>query len=323
MNFDLSPKPFTFNDSMKLSQFNAHQWPPTRFLFAQAKKLVVPGLNGATIYDLGSFFYHEFYNLNLFERVAVATYNFLMAIPSIFLFIFSLFPYLPFKHIDKTIYNIIQLITPNRSIYLNVRNVIADFLAKQHHSSLSFSILLVIYFSSSGVAGFMACFDKSQTLYKKRDWFQRRWSAIKLTLMLLVLNTAIITLLILQNIHLNPIIKSAFHSVFLIKTISFVLLILLIFMAISLIYTYGPSLTHRFPFISKGSFCATIASVTATLIFFYLVNNFLNYNQVYGSLGTLIAFMVWVWINTVIILLGFELNVSLHSGKLSGKRHNK
>jgi membrane protein len=70
-------------------------------------------------------------------------------------------------------------------------------------------------------------------------------------------------------------------------------------------------------FITAGSVFATLASMLATSVFFFLVNNFLNYNKVYGSIGTLIAFMVLVWLNTVIILLGYELNISILLGKLS------
>ena len=97
---------------------------------------------------------------------------------------------------------------------------------------------------------------------------------------------------------------------------------------ISLIYTYGPSLVHKFSFVSPGSVFATVLSVITTVVFFFLVNNFINYNKVYGSIGTLMAFMVWVWLNTMVILLGFELNVSILLGKFSNnevkaKQHNK
>ena len=109
-----------------------------------------------------------------------------------------------------------------------------------------------------------------------------------------------------------------------VKVLSFIILVLVIFITFCLIYRYGPSLTHKFRFVTAGSVFATIASLIATSVFYFLVNNFLNYNKVYGSIGTLIAFMVLVWLNTVIIILGYELNVSILLGKLAqGDRGNK
>jgi len=226
-------------------------------------------------------------------------------------------PYLPLKNIEPTVLNTIKFLTPNQKIYVSVRNVAHDFITRQHRDVLSFGILLVLFFSSNGMMGLMRSFDKSLTLYKKRSALQRRWTAIKLTVILIGVIIITLSVLILQNKHLNSWILKTFHNVLVVKMLSFLILVLVVFIAISIIYTYGPSLTHRFRFISAGSVLATAASLIATSVFFFLVNHFLNYNKVYGSIGTLIAFMVWVWLNTTIILLGYELNVSVLLGKLS------
>ena len=298
-------------------QVNVYKFPPVRYLFRWAHKVTCTALNGASLYEVGKFFFRELRTIKLQERAAAVTYNFLMAMPPTFLFLFSLLPYLPFKNVDKTIFNILKLITPNRNIYVSVRNILTDFMAKQHAGVLSYGIILVLFFSSNGVMGLMRCFDKSLSLYKTRNGLQRRWTAIKLTIMLIGVVILTIAVMVIQSKDLNPIILTVFHSLIAIKLLSSVILTLLVFITISIIYTYGPSLSHRFKFISAGSVCATLASVIATAVFFFLVNNFLNYNKLYGSIGTLIAFMVWVWLNTIIILLGYELNVSILLGKLS------
>ena len=299
-------------------QVNVYKLPHVRTLFKRAYRLVLPGLNGASLYDVGKFFFLELKTLKLQERAAAVTYNFLMAMPPTFLFLFSLLPYLPFKNVDKTIFNVLKLITPNHNVYVTVRDIVADFMAKQHSAgALSYGIILVLFFSSNGVMGLMRCFDKSLSLYKTRSGFQRRWTAMKLTLMLIGVIIITLTVMIFQSKDLNPIILTVFHSLAAVKILSGLILTLLVFITISIIYTYGPSLTHKFKFVSAGSVGATLASVLTTSVFFFLVNNFLNYNKLYGSIGTLIAFMVWVWLNTIIILLGYELNVSILLGKLS------
>jgi membrane protein len=298
------------------------KWLPLRRIFRKAKNIALPGLNGATLYDVGRFFFHEISTLKLQERTAAVTYNFLMALPPTLLFLFSLVPYLPLKNVEPTILNGIRLMTPNQRIYLNVRDVFTDFMHKQHHDVLSFGIVLVLFFSSNGMMGLMRSFDKSITLYKKRSGLQRRWTAVKLTIMLIGVTIISLSVFIIQSKRLNSFVLRTFHTVAGVKIISMFFLVAVVFIAISLIYTYGPSLTRRFRFFSAGSVFATLGSITATSVFFFLVNNFLNYNKIYGSVGTLIAFMVWVWLNTAIILLGYELNVSILLGKLSRGEHD-
>ncbi len=308
---------------MNKIEVNAYKKQPARYFFRKAQGVIMPGLKGASLYDVGRFFVWEIRTLKLQERAAAVTYNFLMALPPTFLFLFSLLPYLPVKNVEQAILNTIKLITPNHNIYVSVRDVIKDFMAKPHHNVLSFGIILVLFFSSNGVMGLMRSFDKSRSLYKKRNGLQRRWTAIKLTIMLIGVSIMALTILVFQSKNLNPIILKTFHSITLLKFVSFVILMFLVFIAISLIYFYGSSLTVRVKFVSAGSVFATVASVVATSIFFFLVNNFLNYNKVYGSIGSLIAFMAWVWLNTIIILLGYELNVSILLGKLSREENDE
>jgi membrane protein len=290
---------------------------PMRNAYKLAHRIVLPGFNGATLFSTWKVFTQKIKPLRLQERAAAVTYNFLMAMPPTFLFLFSLIPYLPLKNVEQTILNTIKLLSPNNSFYYNVRSVVNDLMHKQHRDALSFGILLVLFFSSNGIIGLIRSFENNASLYVKRSALRRRWTAIKLTVMLICLIIAGISVLVFQSRGLNPLLRRTFHSVWAVKTVSFIILAIIVFIAISLIYTYGPSLKHRFRFVSTGSVFATLSSIIATAVFFFLVNHFLHYNKVYGSIGTLIAFMVWVWLNTVIILLGYELNVSILQGKLS------
>ena len=283
----------------------------------------MPGMDGATLFDLIKFFLIESQEVRLSERASAVTYNFIMAMPPTFLFLFSLIPYLPLKNVQQNILYTIKILTPNLRIYQNVSSVVKDFMSKPHQDVLSFGILMVLFFSSNGMVGLMKSFDKSLVLYKKRNAFQRRWTAIKLTLMMFVVGIVTLSVLILQNKTLNQLVLSVFPNLVALKVLSFIILVPVIFVTFCLIYTYGPSLTHRFKFVTPGSIFATIASVISTSVFFFLVNNFLNYNKVYGSIGTLIAFMVLIWLNTFIILLGYELNVSIVLGKLKHEKSNE
>ena len=309
---------------MKTPEIHVFKLTPVRIVLKKANGIVLPGLNGATLYDVAKFFVTEMRRVRLTERAAACTYNFIMAMPPTFLFLFSLVPYLPLKGVESTILITLKMLTPNSKIYQAVSGIVRDFMHKQHHDVLSVGIVMVLFFSSNGMMGLMKSFDRSEILYKKRNGLQRRWMAIKLTVMLILVAILTLSVLIIQNKSINILILKVFPSIMAVKVLSFIILVLVIFITFCLIYRYGPSLTHKFRFVTAGSVFATIASLIATSVFYFLVNNFLNYNKVYGSIGTLIAFMVLVWLNTVIIILGYELNVSILLGKLAqGDRGNK
>lgn len=255
-------------------------------------------------------------NFNLDDRCSAVTFNFLTALPSTLLFFFTLIPYLPLQDVQITILTTLKIILPNKETYASISSVLNDFLNKEQRSLLSFSLLLTLFFSSNGMMGLMRYFDKDEKVYVVRSGFKRRITAIKLTIMLISVVMLSIALVILQTEVLNDLLLIVFGKIMIVKIFSFILLFAVIFSAISIVYIYGPSLSHRFKFISAGAVFASIISVLATAIFFYAVNNFINYSKVYGSIGTLIAFFAWLSLTTRIIMLGYDLNVSILMGKI-------
>ena len=293
------------------------KWAPVRIVADGMKHVVLPGFEGLSLYEVGKFFYLEMKNVNLNERCAAVTYNFVMAIPPSMLFLFALVPYLPLKNAEHTVLAMVRLIAPTQGLYKSISGVIIDFMHTEQRKVLSFGLLLTLYFSSNGIMGLMRSFDNSEHVYVRRSGLRRRWVAIKLTFLLYCVVILAMVAFIIQTQLVNKFIQKIFVSVFLGKFLTILLVVAIVLCVISVIYSYGPSISHKFRFISPGSVFATILLVLATIAFYYLANNFLNYNKVYGSIGTLIAFMVWIWLNTMVILIGFELNVSIVLGKIS------
>jgi membrane protein len=234
-----------------------------------------------------------------------------MAIPPTLLFLFSLVPYLPLEGIQDTLVSTVRLVIPDRSVSDPINTVLTDFLNNERGGLLSFGVLLTLFFSSNGMMGLMRSFDRALPVYRRRSGLRKRGVAIGLTLMIMLVVILMLAGLILQSEALNGLLVRVFDSPAAIRVTSLLIIVGLMFVAISAIYTYAPSFIQRFPFVSAGSVVATILCVLTTGVFFFLVSNFLQYNQVYGSIGTLIAFMVWVYLNTLVILVGYELNVSI------------
>ena len=293
--------------------------PVVNKLLQVSKRIVLPGFEGVSLYDAGDFFLENMNNVNLSDRCSAVTYNFLTALPPTLLFLFTLIPYLPLTDVHVTILTTLKLMIPNKETYDSVSAIVNDFLNKEQRSLLSFSLILTLFYSSEGMMGLMRYFDRDQKVYVVRNIFQRRWAAIKLTIMLMGVVLLSIVAIIIQTKTVNELLLQVFDNLLLIKIFSLLVLFFIIFSAISCIYIYGPSLTHRFKFISAGAVFASSICVLSSTLFFYAVNHFLDYNKVYGSIGTLIAFFVWMSINTRIIMLGYDLNVSILMGRIHKK----
>lgn len=284
---------------------------PLQQLLHDLGRFSLPGFGGLTLREVGKGFFSHLAAAQLNVRSAAVTYNFLMAIPPTMLILFSLVPYLPLDNVQETLLDLLPVVFTDAQVADSVRGLLLDFLNTQQGSILSFGIVLTAFFASNGMMGLMRSFDQQTPVYKKRSGLRRRWISIKLTFMLLATVLVTIAALLLQGKYLAGYMLRIKGGHFLVHYASPIAVAVLVFVSISTIYRYGASLVRRLRFVSPGSVLASFFCLVATVVFFYLVNNFIQYNKVYGSVGTLIAFMVWVYINTFIILLGFELNVSI------------
>jgi membrane protein len=89
---------------------------------------------------------------------------------------------------------------------------------------------------------------------------------------------------------------------------------------ISVVYYFAPALHNRWKFISIGSVVATLLSVLSSYFFSYYINNFGTYNKVYGSIGAMIAMMVWIYMISVILLIGYEINSSIDQAVIQSEK---
>lgn len=295
---------------------------PVHGIFRRAAQAVLPGFGGMSLGATAQLFLKELRNIRLSERSAAVTYSFLLAIPPSLLFFCSLVPYLPLAGAQESILRSLRIISPNENAYGRLAAVVTDFLQNERRDILSFGILLTLFFSSNGMMGLMRSFDRQTKVYVHRSGLRRRWTAIKLTVLLLVVALFSVIAVVLQSAFINEWLLRVVGTVWVVKLFSLLLLLGLVFIVISSLYTYGPSLTHRFPFVSPGSVLATVLCIALSAGFFFAVNNVIQYNKVYGSIGTLIAFMVWVWLNVMVILVGFELNVSILIGTMERDNSN-
>ena len=208
-----------------------------------------------------------------------------------------------------------------------VSQTIEDILKTPRGDLLSFSVLLSLFLSTNGMMELSQTFNKIYKTIEKRSYWYTRLISTFLTIILALVLFVSILLLTVGNFALKYMVREGlmaqdfgFYSIFVFKF--FVLFILFLF-AISIVYYFAPALHNRWKFISIGSVCATILSLFASYIFSSYITNFGTYNKLYGSIGAMIAMMVWIYLISVILLIGFEVNASIDQAAHQGEENEE
>ncbi|HEX6427149.1 MAG TPA: YihY/virulence factor BrkB family protein [Niastella sp.] len=286
----------------------------------------MPGFEGVPLYDVIMFFKEQVRRVGLTERASAISYNFIMSIPPSCLFLFTLIPQLPFirrGQVKRQLHTIIRDIIPADTYNKGIISFVDSFFKDDHIALLSFGFLLLIFFASNGMMGLMRSFNKNYIGFEKRTGLNARMVAIKLTIIIMGLILACVLLLIFQGAVLKMLgIKSQF-VLNVLGVIRWLLLVSLIFYAIAFIYKYAPAIQKRWKLTSPGAILATFLSILTTLGFSLFVNNFGKYNALYGSIGTILVLMIIIYINSLVLLIGYELNVSIHSIKAMSVEREK
>lgn len=290
--------------------------PPVRFLIRKSKKILLPGFQGIPLFDVIRFFFLQAKKTGFTERSSAIAFNFTMTIPPAVIFLFTLLPYLPIsKDLVNQLFLLIKDIIPGEKNNTGLIKFMRDILQKPRSGLLSTGFFLAMYFSSNAVMGIMRSFDKQYVGFIKRKGFHQRWVALRLTFILFILFFLTLTSLIMQGAVLKWLgVKSVFF-IAVINDFRWVLIVLLFFYSISFIYRWAPAVHKKWKFISPGSILATFLMIVFTAGFSYYVSNFSNYNELYGSISTVLILMLLIYFNSLVLLIGFELNVSITSLK--------
>jgi membrane protein len=297
---------------------------PVSFIIRKSKKIYLPGFQRIPLFDVVRFFFQQARKSGFTERSSAIAFNFVMTIPPTVIFLFTLLPYLPIpRDFIQQMFTFIRDVVPGERNNEGLIKFLSDILNNQRTGLLSTGFILAMFFSSNAVLGIMRSFNKNYVGFRRRGTLSQRWTAIRLTFILLMVFFACIIALIMQGAVLRWFgLKNAF-LITLIHNLRWILIILLFFFSISLIYRYAPAVHKRWKFVSPGSILATFLMITFTAGFSYWVNNFSNYNELYGSIGTVLILMLLIYFNSLVLLIGFELNVSINSLKHEVDERNK
>lgn len=286
-------------------------------------KIKPPGFSGLSLWDVLSFFVKGIWEGAISTRAGSVSFSFFLALFPGIIFVFTLIAFLPISNLQDELFNVLADVLPP-STHEMVFDAIADILTIKRGGLLSLTIAATLVFATNGTLSLISNLGISwHNINVKSFWYQY-FSAFLLTIVLTVLIFIAIIALIFSQSFTSWLSELGYlheHATSVIYYARMFTLLSTILLGISLVYNYGPVRQRNWRFISPGSILATLLILASSRGFGFYVENFSTYNKFYGSIGTLLIMLLWIYINAFGLIIGFELNASI-SGAHNEKKEN-
>ncbi len=286
--------------------------PVVKQLVGITKKITLKSFEGLSLYDI-----IEMYLLGIVKgafsyRASAIAFSFFMALFPFTLFILNLIPYIPIPNFQEDfLYFVSQNVPP--TTYDAIQLIIYDILNNSYNSLLSSGFILSIFLMTNGVNAILGGFEMSEHITVSRGFFKQYFIALGISLGLALILIVTVVAIVFFEVLIQKIKQQGFiaDEISLIEWGRYVFVVLMIIMSTSLLYKYGTKETYNLRFISYGAIFTTVLFMISSYLFGVYVEKFARYNELYGSIGTLLVLMFYIWINCMVLLLGFELNATI------------
>ena len=281
------------------------------------KKIKPLGFTGLSLYDVSVFFIKGLQEGAITTRASSLAFNFFLAFfPSIIVF-FTLIPYIPIDGFQQTLMEIISNVLPP-STNSATFSTLEDIINNQRGGLLSIGFILALYFSTNGMSSLIQAFNSSYHIRENESIIKHQMLSILLTIVISALVFLTIILIIFGKAAIVYMIDYQLineNKLVLLNAAKWVILIFMLFLGITTIFNLGPAIKSQIKIFSPGAILATLFIILTSIVFSYYIDNFSQYNKIYGSIGTLIIILLWIYFNAIFLLIGFELNASIFNAK--------
>lgn len=295
-------------------------WKPIAWIIKVSRRIVLPGFDGVPLYDVARFFVKGISDGYITHRAASISFSFFLAIFPFLILLFSIIPFVPISNFQTYLLDVIESFMPDTA-YETVKETIIDVVYRPRNGLLILNLILTLYFSTNGVNSLIEAFNNSSHAIETRSIVKQYLISILLVLIISLLLIIAIGMIsfgsdIIQAVMPQSISESRIF-IYILELLRWIIIMGILLLAISFIYYLAPARSTDFRFISAGSMIATVLVVITTLGFNYYVDNFSRYNALYGSIGTLMIVLIWIYVNAISVIIGFELNASIHKAHIN------
>ena len=285
--------------------------PLVKQLVAITKAIKLKSLEGLSLYDI-----LELYVLGIFKgafsyRASSIAFSFFMALFPFALFILNLIPFIPLENFQADFLEFVEEGVPPNT-YDAIEAILRDIMETSHQGLLSSGFILSILLMTNGINAILGGFEMSAHITITRGFFRQYFISLAISLVLSMILLITVAAIVIAEVMIQKInIRGYVADVSVIEWSRYGFILLMILITTSILYKFGAKETSSIAFISYGAVFTTILIVISSYIFGIYVTKFAKYNELYGSIGTLLVLMFYIWINCMVLLLGFELNATI------------
>jgi len=298
---------------MKSTEEKLSKIPIVKWFVKLFQKIKIPGLEGMTLFDLLEMYITGIIKGALTARASSIAFSFFIALFPFALFMLTLIPYVPIEGFQENFMSFIFKAMPSQEASDAVSYVLKDIANNKYGELLSFGFILSIFLMTNGVNAILAGFEYTFHDIETRTVVRQYIVSLIISMVLAFLLIFTVGLIIFLEFLVNSITENGVQldAVFWIGIIQIIILFMMIFIDISLLYYFGTREGRQLTFFSPGTIFTALLFIVNFKIFKIYIEKFAQYNQLYGSIGTVLVIMLFIWLNSIILLLGFELNTSL------------
>lgn len=238
-------------------------------------------------------------------------YSLLLSFFPFLILLFTLIGYSPLKSTD--ILTLLKNLLPNE-VFKLVRNTVIEIVDTKRFGLLSFGMISTIWTASNGFNAVIRGLNMAYDEEEKRPYWKVQVIAILSTIGLILIILTALALIVFGELGFRLLAK---HSTpiksleLIIDICRYILGVFIMFITIAIVYRFTPSKKLKIKDTIPGAIFTSLCWTIASLLFSYYVNNFGNYSMIYGSLGAIIALMTWLFLSSVIIIMGGEVNATI------------
>jgi membrane protein len=278
-----------------------------------AQNVRLPLFDGLSAYDVAVFFWKGIYEGSVSSRAASISFSFFLALFPGVIFLFTLIPFIPVAGFQSELFKLLRDVLPPNS-FDAAYTTITDILTIKRGDLLSVTVLAAFFFATNGTLSLIGNFGQSIHRLNVRGFWSQYLAAFLLTLALSVLLIVGITVLTLSEVNLGEWVGGEL-GLWIAAATRWIVLLGLVLLSISLLFYFGPMRSAPWRFVSPGALLATLLVWLTSYLFGIYVTDFSQYNQLYGSIGTLMIIQLWLYVNAIGLIVGFELNASMAEAK--------
>jgi membrane protein len=278
-----------------------------------AQTITLPLFDGLSLYDVAIFFWKGIYEGAVTSRAASISFSFFLALFPGVIFVFTLIPFIPIDGFQHELFRLLRDVLPPNS-FDAAYSTITDILTIKRGDLLGITVAAALFFATNGTLALIGNFGQTIHRLNVRGFWSQYLAAFWLTLALALLLIGGIAVLALGEVWIPTLIPGD-NGIWLTTLARWMVLLGLVLFAISLLFYYGPMRSAPWRFISPGALLATVLVWLTSYLFGIYVTDFSRYNQFYGSIGTLMIIQLWIYVNAIGLIIGFELNASMARAK--------